>query len=278
MAFKRLFSEEMLQLSATWVDTKSKAHKAILATADLAPSLPRIIEAHGTLAHLAQPAQVDPALAVIIEKETEIDLHHDEIIRGTWGLLTSSATLLGVESGGAELLQLRDIVFPDGLQSAQKSYRAEAGQAVQLSKRLTPAHRAQLAAIVVGPKGSKVTLQQLVDELIHLAKDLGALEDDKARLQPAPSEQGPSVGAALLTARNQWVRVANALVANGDLAQLDAETEKLIFGPLRAAEKTADRRPTKGRAAKAPAEPSQGEPEPAAEVPAVAGGVSPGKK
>ncbi|MEO5725904.1 MAG: hypothetical protein ABI134_00805, partial [Byssovorax sp.] len=34
----------------------------------------------------------------------------------------------------------------------------------------------------------------------------------------------------------------NALVANGELGELDAETDKLIFGPLRAAEKAAERR------------------------------------
>lgn len=240
MAYKRLFSEEMLQLSGTWVDTKSKAHKAILATPDLAPAMPRLTAAHDLLAKLTQPVKEDPRLAVIIEEEGTLDPRHDDIIRGAHGLLTGAAFLLGDD--GAELLALRDILFPDGLSSTQKSYRAEAGQAAQLAVRLTSALRAQLASIVVGPKSEKKTLEQFVDELITIGARLGVLEDDKGRLQTGPGEPGPGLGGAILAARNQWVRVANALSANSELAELDAETDKLVFGPLRAAEKSADRR------------------------------------
>ena len=88
-----------------------------------------------------------------------------------------------------------------------------------------------------------------MDELITIGARLGALEDDKGRLQAAPGEPGPGLGGPILVARNQWVRVANALTANGELAELDVETDKLIFGPLRAAEKAADRREA-GAAAK----------------------------
>jgi hypothetical protein len=241
MAFKRLSSEEMLQLSGTWVDPKSKAHKAILASADLAPAMPRLTAAHEALAKLTQPASADPRLAAIVTEEAVIDPRHDDIIRGAHGLLTGAAFLLGAD--GAELLALRDTLFPDGLSSTQKSYRAEAGQAAQLATRLTPALRAQLASIVVGPKGEKKTLEHFIDELLTVGARLGVLEDEKGRLQPGPAEPaGSGVGAALLAARNQWVRVGNALVANGEVAGLSAETDKLVFGPLRAAEKAAERR------------------------------------
>lgn len=265
MAFKRLASEEMLQLSGTWVDPESKAHQAILATPDLAPSLPRFTAAHKLLAKLTQPGIEDPRLAAIVAEEGIVDPRHDDIIRGAHGLLTSAALLLGAD--GAALLALRDILFPDGLSSTQKSYRAESGQAAQLAKRLTPALRAQLASIVVGPKGEKKTLEQFVDELITLGARLGVLEDEKARLQPGPGEPGPGVGAGILAARNQWVKLANALIANSEVAGLDAETDKLILGPLRAAEKAADRREAK---APAGAKADAGVPD-AAGVPAVVG-------
>ncbi len=240
MALKRLSSEEMLQISGTLVDPKSRAHKAILATPDLAPSMPRLTAAHSVLAQLSQPASADPRLAVIMVEEAALDPRHDDIIRGAHGLLTGAAFLRGED--GAELLALRDILFPDGLSSTQKSYRAQAGQAAQLAARLTAALRAQLASIVVGPKGDKQTLEHFIDELITIGAQLGVLEDDKGRLQSAAITPAPGAGAALLAARNQWVRVANALVANGEVAALDEETDTLIFGPLRAAEKAADRR------------------------------------
>lgn len=240
MALKRLFSEEMLQLSGTWVDPQSKAHQAILASADLAPAMPRLTGAHNLLATLAQPASEDPRVAAIMREESLLDARHDDIVRGGHGLLTGAAFLLG--EAGAELLKLRDLLFPDGLSLVLKTYRGESGSAAQLQKRLTPALRAQLASITVGAKGQQETLEQYVDELLAAGAKLGALEDEKATLQPAPGEPGTGKGAALLDARNQWVRVVNALVANSALAELDPEEDKLIFGSLRAAEKTSDRR------------------------------------
>jgi hypothetical protein len=264
MALKRLFSEEMLQISGTLTDPKSKAHKAIVASADLAPSMPRLTAAHDVLAQLTQPVDADPRLAAIIAEEGVIDPRHDDLIRGAHALLTGAAFLLGED--GADLLALRDSLFPDGLSSTQKSYRAEAGQAAQLAARLTPALRARLASIAVGPKSEKKkTLEHFVDELLTLGARLGVLEDEKGRLQAGAAEQaGSGLGAALLAARNQWVRVANSLVANGELAGLDPETDKLVFGPLRAAEKAADRRaasaPAKKKAGADPSAPEAIEP------------------
>ena len=241
MALKRLFSEEMLQISGTLTDPKSKAHKAILASADLAPSMPRLTAAHEVLAKLTQPVDADPRLAAIVAEEGVIDPRHDDLIRGAHGLLTGAAFLLGED--GAELLAIRDTMFPDGLSSTQKSYRAEAGQAAQLAARLTPALRARLASIAVGPKSAKTTLEHCIDELLTLGARLGVLEDEKGRLQAGLAEQAASgLGAALVAARNQWVRVGNSLVANGELAGLDPEADQLVFGPLRAAEKAAERR------------------------------------
>jgi hypothetical protein len=80
-----------------------------------------------------------------------------------------------------------------------------------------------------------------VKEWIENARRLGELEDEKARLEAAPAD---SSGLARLNARNAWVRVANALVANAEMAELDDKTMAVIFGPLWAAEATADRRGT----------------------------------
>jgi hypothetical protein len=49
MAFKRLTTGEMAQLSAPWVSEGSEARKAILATLDLAPLLPKLEAAHKAL-------------------------------------------------------------------------------------------------------------------------------------------------------------------------------------------------------------------------------------
>ena len=94
--------------------------------------------------------------------------------------------------------------------------------------------------------------------MISLARQLGELEDEKARLLDKPDM---SAAMAIVTARNLWIRTVNAFLANADLAGLTEGQDKLIFGPLRRAEKTADTRARNARGKKADAstdEPAQG--------------------
>jgi hypothetical protein len=256
MALKNIHDEEMLQLSGTWVDAQSDAHRAILAIPDLNGLLARVSTAHTGLAAALQPGQ-SPKVTALIEKQARLDLRHDTIIRGTTNFLTGTADLLGGEVGTA-LIALRDTLFPDGLSSMLKSYRAEATQAKQLSDRLTPALRAQLDAIAVGPAGDRKPLEALIDQMISLAKELGELEDEKARLLDKPEM---SAAMAIVTARNLWIRTVNAFLANADLAGLTEAQDKLLFGPLRRAEKAADVRARNARGKKTDAstdEPAEG--------------------
>lgn len=254
MALKRLTSEEMLHISASWVDAKGPSKAIILACADTAPSFPRIQAAHNLLTSLAQPVGTSQRLAAISAELSEVDARHDDIVRGVNSHLTGGATLLGTaEDAGKALLALRDKLLPDGLESINKSYRAEAGQAKQLAERLTKELRAELAAIIVGPKTDKQTLADYVDEWLALGKRLGALQDERDRL-----ENGASTS-ALNDARLAWIRAVNALVANAELANLDDATMSILFGPLNAAERAAERRGKSGKS-QAPASP---QPQPA---------------
>jgi len=78
-----------------------------------------------------------------------------------------------------------------------------------------------------------------------VAAQPGTLEDERARLNPTPS-----TSAEINDARLGWVRIMNALVANAELANLDADSDRLVFGPLRAAEQSAD---AQGRTKNGPA-------------------------
>ena len=246
VALRRLTTGEMAQLSGPWTTEGSAARKAILAIPELAPLLPKIDAAHRAL-HDTQPGQENPRLAKLQEEESGLDLRHDEVIRGSYWFLTALAWLSGAGQSADNLLRLRDFLFPEGLDATQRSYREEAGAVELLKTRIAgdPAVKKALKDIPV----HKGTLWQSVEELFRLGGKLGALENERAELQPAP---GPGDAARVMAARNQWIRAVNALVANADLADLDAEKVKLIFGPLRHAEKAADRR--KGTSAEAPEE------------------------
>ncbi|MDI1476761.1 hypothetical protein [Polyangium sp. y55x31] len=248
MALKHLQTEEMLQVSATWTDPQSPVRAAILGNPDLSAKLPRIDEIHSILAVAAQPSK-NPRLDEISAEEARIDVRHDSIIRGVFGFLTSTAELLGGDAG-ADLIQLRDLLIPDGLPSLQKTYRAQAGQAQQLAERLTPAIKARTNSIFIGQGAAQKSLTEYLEEWIALGKQLGEREDEKGRLLAEQSELAS--GTALVKARNRWIRVVNALIADGELAELAPATEALVFGPLRDAEKKADARARSAPAANTP--------------------------
>jgi hypothetical protein len=240
MSRKRLNTNEMLHLSGEWVDPQSPAHQAIRATIDLAPNLARLQAAHQDLATSAQPTALNPRLFEIIKEETDLDDRHDDIIRGIYGLLTATAALLGSDDGQS-YITLRDQLIPDGLSSVQKSYIAEAGQAAQLAWRLTPEIHAQLNKIFVGPINEQIRLGVYIEEWIEVAQRLGTLENEKARLGTS-SDSTTSTGTNLITSRNKWTRTVNLFVAIAEATELDEATDRLIFGPLRAAEAKAARR------------------------------------
>lgn len=260
MALKRLTTGEMVQLSLAWVTESHPARQAILATPEVAGILPRIDAAHTAL-HDSQPGQENPRLAKLQEEETGVDLRHDEVVRGSYWLLTALAWLAGAGDTADGLLRLRDHLFPEGLEATQKTYREESGAVELLKTRIAAdaAMKKQLKDVPV----LKTTLWHHMEELFRLGAKLGTLEDERAELVATP---GPGDAARVMAARNQWIRAVNALVANAELAELPGDTAKLLFGPLRLAEKTADRR--KGTPAEAPeaaapgagASPTGGEP------------------
>jgi hypothetical protein len=254
MALKYLQTEEMLQITATWIDPQSAAHAAIAAIPEISAKLARAEDAHNALAAAAQPAK-NPRIGEISAREGSIDLRHDAIIRGVFGFLTSLAEIVGGDDG-ARYIELRDILIPDGLTSIQKTYRAQAGQAKQLEDRLTTALKARADTIVVGPKSHPKTLTSYLKEWIALGKELGELEDEKGKL--LAQEADASSGAAVVTARNRWIRVVNSILADVELVELAAEAQATVLGPLQDAERKAEVRARSGKPSKGTSETTPG--------------------
>lgn len=236
MALKRLKTGEMVQLSLPWITENSEARNAILAVPLLAAILPKIEAAHQAL-HSTQPGAADSRLAKVQEKAAGLDLRHDEIVRGIYWLPTALAWLVGAGDSAESLLRLRDLLLPNGLDTAQKSYREEAGATALLKTRLTT--DAPAKKMVKDIPVMKQSLSHFIDELVTIGKKLGEAEDERAKLLTST----PTVdNAEAVTARNKWIRAVNALVANAELADLPEETWGVIFGPLQVAEKAADKR------------------------------------
>jgi len=230
MAFKRLTAQEMIQLSAPWVTPNDPASAALAKVPLLAALLPQLEAAHRAIFEV-QAQNEDPKAKSLSLAEAELDASHDDLVRGIHGALSALSEL---SPSADDLLRMRDLLLPDGLDHTRKTYRGEAGHAAIVASRLDDGLRARMKSVTLHDKN----LLELVDAWLDGARKLGTLEEERARLS-APSA---TTAAQINAARLGWVRVTNALVANAELAQLDADADRTLFSALRAAERTADGR------------------------------------
>lgn len=247
MALKRLSTEVMVQLSSGWVEEGSPARDALRKVDELSGLLGRIEATHREIVD-SQPEDEDPRLGVLSQQAAEVDFRHDSVVRGIDAYLAGTALMLGDDPRAGAITKLREVLLPDGLQAIQQTYRAEAGAAELLRDRL--AKRPELGELLEQLPVMDAPLSQFVNEWLKCASELGALENERGTLVKSPVV---SDSKRLMNARNQWIRLVNALVANAALCSLDEAADALIFGPLRLAEASADRRSaaSASRAAKA---------------------------
>ena len=236
MATKNLSVEEMVSVSGAWTTEGDPARQLLLESSRLSGLLPDVEAAHAAI-YAVRPEH-DDGEADIIKQSGELDARHDRLARGIHGVLSESALL---EEGSAALA-LRDALFPEGLAAAiNTTYRGQAGRGALVRELLSSEQRGQLAAVQL-LEGS---LLSKVDAWLDTAEQLGALETDRARRE---TPESPSRRLQILEARNGWVRVVSALQSIAALANLDEPADRLLFGPLRDAEATADRRAARRRA------------------------------
>lgn len=252
MALKRLTTDEMIQLSGAWVPGGA-AHAVIASQPELAALAARLEAARNDLIGL-QPSPDDPRLAALAREAAEVDLRHDAVVRGLHEILSSLAMLSSDEARTEALLRVRDALLPEGLETIQRTYRAQAGAVERLRARLESdaSLRATLETESVGGK----TLSAYVAEWIATGQRLGEIETERATIS---GPTAPSVGSREVAARNQWIRIVNVLIANAALAGVEGEADTQLFAALRIAERNADRR-GRARGGKSPSPGPDGQP------------------
>lgn len=241
MAYKRLTTGEMIQLSGPWVTPGTQPYKVLRSIPETAVVMPRLAGAHEMLLGMQPVLDGDGLLARLTGQATALDASHDGFARAVNMIISGFALLPTLDPAMVEALgRLRDLVLPDGLTIVQRSYREEAGAARMLATRLTGDARAQLRKLHT-PGG---TLEEIVEQWMATAHKLGEVEDQRARAMEQAA-LGPAA-ADVVKGRNQWIRAVTAIVTGLELAEVDAATAAIILGPLRDAERTADRRAGRG--------------------------------
>lgn len=229
MALGWLSFQEMAVISGPWVSQGSAVRAAIEKAVALAALLPPLQQAHSTIVELR--GKDTPQLQALSQREAEVDAKHDAYVRLMYNALT---VLADGADNGHELLDLRDKLFPEKLKHMHKSYRGEVGHAVLVAQQMDDAMLARLKAVQLHDK----TLFDMYTGWQGTATELGSLEDERAHL----SQTVPSAGKEITLARRNWIRVVKAFLACADIAGLDADTDNLLFAPLRAAEQVAANR------------------------------------
>jgi hypothetical protein len=239
MPAKSLFSNEMVQVTSPWVTPEDAAYGVFQKTPMLAGLHGEVKAAHDGV-FVLQKRTEDPRIQRLSEQAAALDAKHDDQARAIHGALSMLAM---VAKSPDNFLRLRDLVLPDGLLHTQRTYRGEAGHAAMMASRLDDTVKAELKAITV----HDVNMLDMVQSWLATGKELGEVEETRVRLVGT----GTGSGAEANQARLRWIRMVNAVQAVADLANLDEESDGILFSALRAAERTADNR-GRGSAATGP--------------------------
>ena len=240
MALKDLSPQQMLHVSAAWLDP-ARDRPRIEKLGRVAPLLVDLAKAHEDVrkAH-SKEKKGATELADVEARQLEVDRLHDRKARGGWYVLTGFADLAEDPDQAAFYLELRDAVYASGLRFITGSYTDQTGEAELARNRLTTDRRMALKALPT-PGGS---LLKSMLAWFSAAEELGQLEAQRAKLEAEAKPEGAQGGQ--LRARNRWIKVTRAMLQMLELEEVEAETERELLAPLHEALEKAERRQAMG--------------------------------
>jgi len=252
MALKRLYTGEMVSLSAPLTSIAHADRQTLAVIPAIAALLPELDTAHITLLATQIKPAAETRLAAIGKAQKVLDVRHDNVIRGLHGLLNSLAYLTKNAELASQTLQLLSVILPDGLDAVSKTYREEAGQASLLEFRLSPEDTLLLKDI----RTLEGSAWDAVKEWMDIGAQLGALEDERSGI---PQISGPSA-ADVVSARNKWIRTIKAIRSVLELVNAGQPGVGKILDRFTEAERKADHRVASAEVEPTPAEPNVTEP------------------
>lgn len=194
----------------------------------------------GIHAELSQLTTLEGALQArlqeISEELRQCDQIHDRLARGIFRALEATADLQPTAEQGQIFLEVRNLLFPDGLSINSLSYLEQSGNVLKVAKQATPSVRAILARIVCdGP-----TLVDAFDTWVQNGEQMGKLVAERSGL--LGEEDATRVSASdLRNVRNRWIHIMHMLLNAVDLMDISEADRRRLLSNLREAEAAASR-------------------------------------
>jgi len=233
-SLKEISVARMISISEAWLDPARDRPK--IEALGFGQGLLEIIQtAHDAV--VAAHKKDDPAsreVAAIADKQMRLDKRHDRKIRAVYYILTGLAEASDDPNEVAALMTARDELLPKGVGATKDSYVDEAGNVELAAKRISSASKGLLKKIAT-PRGG--TVWGIVEEWFAAGRELGALEQQKARMEAAPG----SLAGDALRARNMWIRVVRHVESTLELEGVSEEIAAGLLQQVRAAEHETER-------------------------------------
>lgn len=225
MALKNLTTREMAKVGADLVRPGSKEREALEAVPAAAHLIPILEETHAALVKAQPPSETE--LQAIIDRITELDARHDDLVRSILDRLASERTATKNPATEELMSRLSVVLVPEGRALVMRSYLEEAGAAVLREERVNDEHRAALAKLKTYDGESYLTLY---NELQDVSAEIGRLERSRTII-----EAEDALVVKTRDARNRWIAAINTLA--NVLALVGVDEDPILLTIRKAAHK-----------------------------------------
>jgi hypothetical protein len=238
MSLKYLTRDEMVGITATWIDRGHADRRTLARIPSVGGLLPLVEEAHLELASMPD-SDTDQGPTDLSAALLAMDLRHDSYVRVTYYALDAHihlAVAQGMDEEASSLEKLRNKLLPDGLRLVDYSYDEESSQAKLLESRLSTPDRAVLTNIPIRDGN----LMHTVDAWLRSGRELGEMQ---AQHEQSQREQPAAVDEAI---RNKWIRAVKTVRMVLKLISSDEPGVRPILDNIDRVEREADARTRDG--------------------------------
>lgn len=216
MSAKDLDNQEMISISASWLD--SKLGMFVGDDAPLKVLHPRLSLAHSKL------VEIDKRSRALERQEREYadniaqqNKSFDQLVSGIYWALVAGSYLASDSQTAKMYEEVSLVILPDGRSVTKSSFRNQAGAAIYIQERLTPEHVDFLGKVVFDGR----TLHEEVVEMLDVAKQLADSLEQRAQLAAISTSAGRRKEER--DTREDWIKVATDILSMATILEMSPE-------------------------------------------------------